>query len=225
MSTVVPFPLLRLSHIWASYDQRCVLEDINMELPTTGLLGISGPNGGGKTTLIKLILGLHKPDSGQITYYTDGRPCDRLRMGYLPQQHLSDRRFPISVLEVVLSGLLGHRRILGRYSRADRQIALDMLSDVGMADYAQVPIGQLSGGQRQRALLGRALMCQPELLLLDEPTTYFDVQAREWLLNKMKELSRQCMVVMVSHEKQDLQALTSHIIEINHRLRTINIDL
>ena len=165
-------PLIQLNRIQVGYDGKQVLRDIDLTVYTHDFLGVIGPNGGGKTTLIKTILGLKKPMSGTVTFFREGRPVPSVRMGYLPQYNKIDKNFPISVYEVVLSGL--RKSFWKRYSKAQHQATRDMLCRMGLDTLADRPIGRLSGGQLQRALLGRAIISQPDVVILDEPNTYID---------------------------------------------------
>ncbi len=211
-------PLIQLENVCAAYDTHKVLHDISLQLFPHHFLGIAGPNGGGKTTLVKVILGLLKPISGKVSFYRDGKRCDHLLIGYLPQQTTFDHSFPITVKEVVLSGALSRRQFLYRYNDEERSYAQTLLEKVDLAQKANTLIGELSGGERQRALLARALMCQPEVLILDEPNTYFDIKAKTWMLNELKSLQQNCSIIMVSHDMRDLFTVSDHIAYIHRHL-------
>ncbi len=211
-------PLISLEDVSAAYGAKTVLHDISLCILPHDFLGIAGPNGGGKTTLIKLILRLLKPKTGTIAYYRDGQPCDNLFMGYLPQQTTFDHNFPVTVKEVVLSGALNRRPQLHAYNEEEHDRALSLLEKMELGHASETPIGQLSGGERQRALLARALMCQPEVLILDEPNTFFDIKARTWMLNELKALQKECTIIMVSHDLRDLFSVTNHIAYIHRHL-------
>ena len=199
--------LIKLDNICAGYNSKEVLHDISLTIPEKGFTGIMGPNGGGKTTLLKIMLGLVKPTTGTVRFFCNGKPTEEIvQTGYLPQQNTSDKRFPISVREVILSGLLGGRRFLRHYSQEDTEKSSKIIDEMGLNEVSDNLFGQLSGGQRQRTLLGRALISCPEVLFLDEPSTYFDQQAREWMNRKLHLLQQTCSVVMVSHDLQDLQS-------------------
>ena len=158
---------------------------------------VTGPNGGGKTTLIKCILGLLAPMQGEILYNgSRQRPV----IGYLPQYTSIDRRFPITVGEVILSGLASRKPLAARYTADDRQQAARVAARMGLQGLENRPIGSLSGGQLQRALLGRAVAAQPRLLLLDEPSTYLDRHYETRLYQLLEELNHECAIILVSHD-------------------------
>ncbi len=191
-------PLIQLEHIHTGYDGKQVLRDINLTVHTHDFLGIIGPNGGGKTTLVKTILGLKKPHSGTITFFRNGQPVPSIRMGYLPQYNKLDKKFPISVYEVILSGL--RKSPWKRYSKEQHQAVEDMLLLMGLDTLAHQPIAHLSGGQLQRALLGRAIISRPEVVILDEPNTYIDKCYEAQLYQLLEEINRECAIILVSHD-------------------------
>lgn len=196
--------ILELKHITAGYDTGTVLHDVNLQINEKDFIGIIGPNGGGKTTLLKVILGLLKPYEGEVIYH---QPKQNL-FGYLPQNNRFDQHFPIHVTEVVLSGLLSEKGLTGRYTRQDRHKAKDLLEKYGMADYFKTPIGELSGGQMQRVFLCRAIISSPRLLILDEPTTYVDSNFEKEFYNILLELNQNMSIIMVSH---DLGTICSYV--------------
>ena len=172
-------PIITLDNISASYDGKSVLEHVSLRIYPHDYLAVIGPNGGGKTTLMRVILGLKKPDAGRVTFFRDGEAVDHLGIGYLPQYSQIDRHFPISVYDIVASGLKTHhwwQRHLDAHQR--RQID-DTLSRLELGDLASHHVGQLSGGQLQRVLLARAVVSNPEVLILDEPNTYIDKRFQE----------------------------------------------
>ena len=191
-------PLIRLEHIQVGYDGKQVLRDINLTVYDKDFLGIIGPNGGGKTTLVKTILGLKKPSAGTITFFLNGQPTPSIRMGYLPQYNKIDKSFPISVYEVVLSGL--RKSAWKQYSKAQHQVVEDMLHRMGLESLGQRPIGALSGGQMQRALLGRAIISEPDAVILDEPNTYIDKRFEAHLYQLLDEINHESAVILVSHD-------------------------
>jgi len=192
--------LMTLNNVSAAYDGNIVLEDVNLTVEERDFLGVIGPNGGGKTTLIKIILGLLKPVSGSVRFYKDGQEAESLRMGYLPQYTSIDRKFPVSVYETVISGLGNQTGAFFRYSRTQHQEAMRTIRQVGLEGMEDLPLGQLSGGQLQRALLGRALVSRPDVLILDEPSTYLDQRYESLLYDLLNEVNRDCAVILVSHD-------------------------
>lgn len=194
-------PLLRLEGVSAGYEGRTILTNVDLTVYENDFLGIIGPNGGGKTTLVKLMLGLIRPYSGRMVYLRNGEPCrEEPRIGYLPQYNKLDKRFPLSVRDVVLSGLNREKPLWRPFSAEHHRKVDRMLSFLDMDGLADKPIGALSGGQLQRALLGRAVVAEPELLLLDEPGTYLDKPTETKLYSLIEQLNRRCAVVLVSHD-------------------------
>lgn len=193
-------PLVVLDDVSAAYDGRTVLRHVNLTVYERDFLGIIGPNGGGKTTLVKLMLGLMKPSSGRVLYYADGHPSPEAAMGYLPQYSNIDRKFPVSVLEVVLSGLHREKPLLRPFSAEQRERARRMVARMGLEGLERRPVGELSGGQLQRALLGRALVSNPAVLILDEPNTYIDKRFEARLYSLLEEVNRERAVILVSHD-------------------------
>lgn len=196
--------ILELKHITAGYDDLPVLKDVNFQINERDFIGIIGPNGGGKTTLLKVILGLLKPETGEVVYH---RPKQNL-FGYLPQNSRFDQYFPINVTEVVLSGLLSEKGLTGRYTRQDKKKAHALLEKYGMGHYLKSPIGELSGGQMQRVFLCRAIISSPRLLILDEPTTYVDSNFEQEFYTILQELNQTMGIIMVSH---DLGTICSYV--------------
>lgn len=192
--------ILALRGISAAYDKKMVLHDVNLDVYERDFLGIIGPNGGGKTTLIKMILGLLKPRAGSISYFSQGKQVDALTIGYLPQYTSIDKKFPICVEEVILSGLSSRKPLIGGFSHEQKEKASETILRMGLDGLAKRPIGQLSGGQLQRALLGRAVISDPQLLILDEPSTYIDKQFEARLYEILAEINRDCAIVLVSHD-------------------------
>ncbi|MDR1003542.1 MAG: ABC transporter ATP-binding protein [Prevotellaceae bacterium] len=184
--------LLEITGLCAGYDGRTVLRDVNLTIYERDFLGIIGPNGGGKTTLIKCILGLLKPTAGQIT--------GTCTIGYLPQYTTIDKKFPISVEEVILSGLSSQKSLTARFTAAQRDKAHKVIARMGLEGMERRAIGELSGGQRQRALLGRAVISDPRLIVLDEPSTYIDKHFEARLYELLAEINRHCAIILVSHD-------------------------
>ncbi|RHE87393.1 metal ABC transporter ATP-binding protein [Bacteroides intestinalis] len=210
-------PLIEIKNLSAGYDSRTVLRNVNLTVYDRDFLGIIGPNGGGKTTLIKCILGLLKPTAGEILYSdkrfvasdkqrgTAQRPAlttnrSVLKMGYLPQYNSIDRKFPITVEEVILSGLSSQKSLISRFTATHREKARQVIARMGLEGLEKRAIGALSGGQLQRALLGRAIISDPALVVLDEPSTYIDKRFEARLYELLAEINHDCAIVLVSHD-------------------------
>ena len=210
-------PLVSLRHVSVSYDGHEALRDVNLDIYPDDFLGIIGPNGGGKTTLVKAIVG-NLPYRGTITYSQElYRGKDRL-IGYMPQQSVFDRSFPISVREVVLSGLQGQKGIFPRYTAQDRRHAEELLRVAGIEELARRPIGEISGGQMQRAMLCRAVISEPKLLILDEPTNFVDNRFENELYRMLTELHKRMAIVMISHDLDALSQSVQSIVCVNQRV-------
>ncbi len=182
-----------------------VLKDINLRILENSFTGLIGPNGGGKTTLLRTLLGLIPPDRGEVRIEGKLLGTGRRRtwiMGYVPQQIRVDRRFPLSVLDAVVMGRYGRIGLGRRAGRTDREIALDCLDRVGLAHLARVRIGDLSGGEQQRVFIARALSASPKVLILDEPTAAVDVAAQDSFYRLLQELRQaySLTVVMATHD-------------------------
>jgi len=203
-------PPVALRDIWARYNEKWVLEAVNLECLPGEILGIVGPNGGGKTTLLKVILGVLRPEKGSAELF--GMAPDknsRLGLGYLPQISHADRSFPVSVRDVVLMGFYKRIGIMRRASRKKRDEATALLAQVNMAEHADRPFGHLSGGQQQRVNIARALASKPRLLVLDEPATGVDTVAQEDFYELLATLrdEQDMSIIMVSH---DIGVMTNH---------------
>ncbi|WP_321439092.1 metal ABC transporter ATP-binding protein [uncultured Bacteroides sp.] len=192
--------IIEIGHLSAGYDRKTVLRDINLNVYEQDFLGIIGPNGGGKTTLIKLILGLLKPDSGEIRFFRDGKSVDGISMGYLPQYNAIDKKFPISVYDVILSGLSSKKSLIKRFSDEHHAQVADVISRMGLLGLEKKAIGKLSGGQLQRTLLGRAIVSNPEVVILDEPNTYIDQRFESRLYEILSEINKERAIILVSHD-------------------------
>ena len=193
-------PLIQITDLSASYDNKTVLSHINLTVYEQDFLGVIGPNGGGKTTLVKAILGLHQPDNGQILFFRNGKETPEINMGYLPQYNSIDKKFPISVYEVVLSGLSKQKSLFKRYSKEQHEQVREIIARMGLEGCEDRAIGQLSGGQLQRAMLGRALVSNPEVVILDEPNTYIDKRFEAKLYELLEEINRERAIILVSHD-------------------------
>jgi zinc transport system ATP-binding protein len=212
-------PIIELKNVSFSYDKIPVLEEVNVTVHRDEIVSIVGPNGGGKTTLLRLILGLLQPNSGTIRVFGGSPEAARLRIGYMPQHVQHDRDFPVSVKDVVLMGRLGHtRRPFGRYSKEDHAAVRDALEQVGLLDEINRSFVKLSGGQRQRTLIARAICTEPELLLLDEPTSNVDGRSESELAELLDKLGERMSIVMVSHDLGFVSKLVRRVICVNRRV-------
>lgn len=192
--------IIQITNLDAAYDGKTVLSQVNLTVYERDFLGIIGPNGGGKTTLIKCILGLHKPEQGNIRFFEDGKEISEINMGYLPQYNSIDRKFPISVYEVILSGLSKQKTLFQKYNKEHHEQVRHIITRMGLEGLEKRSIGQLSGGQLQRTLLGRALVSNPEVVILDEPNTYIDKKFEARLYSLLEEINRERAIILVSHD-------------------------
>lgn len=210
--------IIAIENVWLSYTDKNILEDINLDIYQGDFLLITGPNGGGKTSLLRTILRLQSPTKGQITFFRQGEPVSSLDMGYLPQKNSIDSRFPITVEEVVASGLMGNTQKGNTKFDSKKEID-EMLDLMGITALRNKPIGVLSGGQLQRSLFGRALISKPEMLILDEPASYIDSQFGNRMFEILRDLSSNgTTIMMVSHEIEPFITLSNRNLYINHIL-------
>jgi len=210
--------VIRLDDVWVRYGDLIVLEDINLSVQNLDFLAIIGPNGGGKTTLLKVILGLIKPFRGSAAVLGEAPEKSRRFIGYVPQISHFDRDFPVTVLDVVLMGRLGQKGISKKYSEEDRKIAYEVLERVEMLPLRDQQIGKLSGGELQRVLLARALVADPKILLLDEPMASIDEPTKTKLYDFLKDLNRKVTIVLVSHDIGVISSYVDKIACLNRRL-------
>lgn len=203
-------PVVVVDQVTFAYQQFPILRDVAFSVNPGEFIGIIGPNGGGKTTLLKLILGFLKPTTGKVTVFDQSPSEVGVRIGYVPQAVRFDRLFPISVLEVVLLGRLSVLPWYGWYRSADKKAALEALEKVGIVDLQSRAFGTLSGGQAQRALIARALVSKPDLLILDEPTASIDSKSQNEVYALLKHLHKQdqMTILMVTH---DLNAAIEYV--------------
>jgi zinc transport system ATP-binding protein len=211
-------PAVSLQNLYVEYDRQPALEDINLEVKQKDYLGIIGPNGGGKTTLLKTLLGLVKPVKGKALIFGKSPAQAHSHIGYVPQYTNFDREFPIDVWNVVLMGRLGKARLLKRFSDTDREIAEAVLAQMGILEFKNRQIGRLSGGQLQRVLIARALASKPDILLLDEPTASIDAESETGLYEILRQLNQSMTIILVSH---DIGAISRHVNSIACLNRTL----
>ena len=207
-------PIVSLRNITVRYDSTTALEGASLDIYQDDFLGIIGPNGGGKTTLVKTILG-SLPHSGEVTYSPALFERGHRLIGYLPQQSDFDKSFPISVIEVVMSGLQAERGFFSRYTKSDREKAMQLLDMAGIAEIADRQISEISGGQMQRALLCRAVILEPKLLILDEPTNFVDNKFENELYTLLHRLNERMAIVMVSHDLGTITSVVKSIVCVN----------
>ena len=210
--------IIAIENVWLSYTDKNILEDINLDIYQGDFLLITGPNGGGKTSLLRTILRLQSPTKGQITFFRQGEPVSSLDMVYLPQKNRRDSRYPITLEEVVASGLMGNTQKGNTKFDSKKEID-EMLDLMGITALRNKPIGVLSGGQLQRSLFGRALISKPEMLILDEPASYIDRQFGNRMFEILRDLSSNgTTIMMVSHEIEPFITLSNRNLYINHIL-------
>lgn len=193
-------PVVEFRHVDFSYGDVPVLEDISLAIPRGEFFGLIGPNAAGKSTLLRLLLGLETPDRGSIRVMGAEPDQARTRIGYVPQYPGYKRDFPVTIADVVLMGRLGLNGRVGRFSRHDHERALEAMAAVAIDDIAARPVAGLSGGQMQRMLIARALACEPELLILDEPTANIDVRGEEGIFALLKQYNAPMTIIVVSHD-------------------------
>jgi zinc transport system ATP-binding protein len=213
-----PAPAISVAGLTFAYGEVPVLEDVALEVRPGEFLGIVGPNAGGKSTLLKLILGLLKPQAGRIRVFGEPPARARRRIGYVPQHPGFARDFPISVEDVVLMGRFGLQRRLGTWARADRAAAAAALREVEALDLCRRQIGTLSGGQLQRVLLARALVAEPRLLILDEPTANIDQRLEGEIFELLAALNRRLTIVVVSHDVAFISGYVTRVACLNRTL-------
>jgi len=210
--------VIEVRDLWVDFEDNNILENVNLTVHEKDFLGIIGPNGGGKTTLLKAILGLLPYKKGSIRIY--GKPVEEGRkyIGYVPQYSRYDKDFPISVWEVVLMGRLSKKRKMPWYSSKDKAAAKKALEAVEMYEHRKTRIDNLSGGQKQRVFIARALTAEPKILLLDEPTASIDKLIEANLYDLLKKLNRKMSIVLVTHDIGVISTYVKRVGCLNHHL-------
>jgi zinc transport system ATP-binding protein len=198
--------LFEIKSLSASYGNTIVLQDVSFRVMENDFIGVIGPNGGGKTTLLRVILGLLKPVKGSLVF--NSALLDSKSIGYLPQISTGDVNYPVTVMDIVLSGLMIKKGIITRMSSSDRQKASVVMDELGLSGMSNSTLNELSGGQMQRVFLGRAIIGDPKLLLLDEPGNFVDTTFENDFYEKLKELNKRMAILMVSH---DVGTISAHI--------------
>ncbi len=212
-------PAVALAGLSFAYEGPLVLEDVTLAIPRGDFVSLIGPNGGGKTTLLKLVLGLIAPTRGSVSVFGMAPADARRQVGYVPQYQAFDAQFPVTVMDVTLMGCLSRTNPLGPHRRADRDAACEALRKVGLLDLRSRPFPMLSGGQRQRVLIARALASSPDLLLMDEPTANIDSLVVDELYGLLRELNQAMTVILVSHDLGFVSRLVRRVVCVNRTVQ------
>ncbi|MBU1627890.1 ABC transporter ATP-binding protein [bacterium] len=205
-------------NVYFNFDDVVVLENINIKIKERDFLGVVGPNGCGKTTFLKLIIGLLSPTSGKISVFNSTPNSARKSIGYVSQHLVADLSFPLSVLDVVLMGRLGYPGFPGQYSKKDKELAISALEKVEMVDLKSRRFGNLSGGQRKRVLIARALASDPKLIIMDEPTESVDLKIRQEFYELLRKLNEKITIVISSHDLAFVSSYVNHVACLNRTL-------
>jgi len=213
---------IEVKNLSFSYEETLILENISVSIGIGEFVGIFGPNGGGKTTFLKLLMGFLKPKTGTVEILGEAPKAVRRKMGYVPQATSFDRQFPISALEVVLMGCLSEVSPLGFFTSTSKKKAKEALSRVGMLEKEAQAFGTLSGGQAQRVLIARALVSNPEILLLDEPTASIDPEAEQTIYELLTSLQGTMTILMVTHDLQSVAKKVGRLLCIQRRLTSFS---
>lgn len=217
---------VEIQNLNLKYNDLNVLKDINITIKDKEFIAIVGPNGGGKTTLIKIILGLIKPSSGEVKVYGKTSSYKKNIIGYVPQFTKFEKDFPIDVIDVVLMGRLKYgRKVFQKYSKKDIYIAENIMKYLGIYELKDRQIGQLSGGQMQKVLIARALCMEPKLLLLDEPTASIDIKSKDNIYSLLKYLNKDITIVIVTHDTGAIFSYTDKVFYLNKTLYNHDIDI
>ena len=211
--------LIEIENLTVGYENKPnVLRDVSLTIYKDDFLGIIGPNGGGKTTLLKTILGLIRQQSGTISFYDNGKKVPSLNIGYLPQINQIDKKFPITVSEVILSGLTTRKQLIRRYNSRDKQKVMRVAERMGITEILPRAIGELSGGQMQRVLLGRAIIDNPKFIILDEPSTYVDKLFETNFYKLLGDINKDIAIMLVSHDVGTIISMVKNIACVNQGL-------
>ncbi len=212
--------IIRLKDVWVSYGSfsDSALRDINFSVKKHDFVGIIGPNGGGKSTLLKVILGLLKPDRGEVSIMGQSAEKGRRLLGYVPQHTNFDPAFPVTVKEVTFMGRLNKRGLFRQYNKEDSKIVARALERVELTDLKDRKMSDLSGGERQRVYIARALATEPPVLILDEPTASVDSKIASKIYELLKELNEEITIILVSHDIGSISSYVKTIGCLNQRL-------
>lgn len=215
--------LVEIENLSIAYDGHTVLKNVNLVIHSDDFIGVIGPNGGGKTTLLKAILGLTPSASGQIRFFDEKEnEISALRIGYMPQNNSIDRSFPISVQEVIISGLAGENGLRKAISKGQKTMVDEIIRQLDLENIRKRPISQLSGGQLQRTFLGRALVMKPQLLILDEPNSYLDKESENKLFDILNEIRPNAAILLVSHNIASVRSNAKSLACVNGSLHYHN---
>lgn len=215
---MVSNPVVELADLAFTYNGREILQEVNLAIKQLDSTCVVGPNGGGKSTLIKLILGLLEPTRGQVRLLGVTPAEGRSRVGYVPQYANYDPFFPVTVMDVALMGRLEADWLGWRYSKKDREAALAALAEMEMSDFARRKFSELSGGQQQRVLIARALVSAIELIILDEPTSNVDAHVEVSLLDILQKLNKRMAVILVTHDLGFASQFFKSVVCVNRRV-------
>ena len=219
--------IIEIKNLSFCYHKQKILENVNLNVEEKDFLAIIGPNGGGKSTLLKLILGINPIKDGSIKTFGEVPKKNLSKIGYVPQNTNVNTDFPIKVLEVVLMGHIGEKSPLFGYGKEEKLCALGALAQVGMEKFANSKIGELSGGQRQRVMIARALCAHPKILILDEPTASIDIEGQKLIYELLKTLNSYITIIVVSHDISVIMKYANKVVHVNKRLNyhdTLNLN-
>lgn len=209
---------ISINKLFFKYEKEFVLEDINLQVKKKDFLTVLGPNGGGKTTLLKLILGINPLKQGNIKIFGKNHLEELPNIGYVPQNTNINLNFPISTIEVVMMGQNDIKKRFFGYKKEEKEKAIEALKKVNMQEFANSKISNLSGGQRQRVLIARALFCNPTILLLDEPTSSIDVAGCEQIYKTLEELNKEITILVISHDISVVLKYATKAVYVNKKL-------
>ena len=210
--------IITVNNLSFSYEKERVLEDINFYVKKNDFLTIIGPNGGGKTSLLKILLGINPLQKGEIKIHNNFYLDELQNIGYVPQNTNINLNFPVTVLEVVMMGQNSLKKRLFGYKKEEKDMAIESLKKVNMYEFRNKRMSNLSGGQRQRVLIARALFCNPSIIILDEPTSNIDIKGCEEIYTTLKELTKNITVLVVSHDISVVLRYATNAIYINKKL-------
>ncbi|MFA6119571.1 MAG: ABC transporter ATP-binding protein [Parachlamydiales bacterium] len=212
--------ILEIEKVSFCYKVKPILKDVNLSVEEGDFLGIIGPNGGGKTTLLKLIIGIYAPHTGRIRVFGKEPREVREKFGYVPQAYNIDKQFPITVLEFVLLGMLTKSHF-GFFKKDQKEKAIQILEKMGLKNFVHSPFGSLSGGETQKALIARALISDPEILILDEPTANIDPESEKTIFDILTEINKTTTILMVSHDLQTIISRVKKVITVQCSVNTL----